>query len=127
MIINVSPSSLNLESHTKLHVSIDHKKNGRVERKHRNILEMSRALRFHARLPLHYWGDCVLAVVHVTNRLPTPVLKNITPYEVLYKEEPKYKHLREFGCLAFASNPSNNKDKFDARGVPCIFLGYPST
>ena len=36
--------------------------NGRVERKHKHLLEISRALRFQAALPLHFWGDCVLAV-----------------------------------------------------------------
>ncbi|XP_071695220.1 uncharacterized protein [Rutidosis leptorrhynchoides] len=30
-----------------------------------------------------------------------------------------------FGCLAIASNPSRNVDKFTERGVPCVFLGYP--
>lgn len=32
--------------------------NGRVERKHINLLEMGRALRFQAGLPLHFWGEC---------------------------------------------------------------------
>lgn len=86
---------------------------------------MSRALRFHAGLPFHFWGDCVLAATHITNRLPSPILDNLTPYEVLYKEQPNYNHLRAFGCLAMASNPSIVKDKLQARGVPCIFLGYP--
>lgn len=53
--------------------------NGRVERKHRNILEMGKALRFQVGLPLHFWGDCVLTAAYITNRLPTPILKNRTP------------------------------------------------
>lgn len=78
--------------------------NGRAERKHRNILEMARSLRFQAGLPLQFWGDCVHTAVHITNRLPSCVLKDITPFEALYNEKPKYKHLRAFGCLAMASN-----------------------
>ncbi|XP_074342183.1 uncharacterized protein LOC141679631 [Apium graveolens] len=43
-----------------------------------------------------------------------------------YKEPPQYDHLKVFGCLAFASNPTITSDKFAVRGVPCVFLGYPS-
>lgn len=101
--------------------------NARVERKHRNILETARALRFQANLPLKYWGDCVMTAVHLINRLPTPVLQNKTPYEVLYEQPTPYAHLKIFGCLAFAYNNASKNDKFSARGVPCVFLGYPST
>lgn len=99
--------------------------NARAERKHRHILEVARTLRFHAGLPLELWGACVLTAVHLINKLPTPVLQNKSPYELLYNSLPQYENLRVFGCLAFAYNPTNTSDKFDHRGVPCLFLGYP--
>lgn len=41
--------------------------NARVERKHRHILEIARALRFQAGLALSYWGECVMTAVHIIN------------------------------------------------------------
>ena len=34
--------------------------NGVVERKHKYLLETARALLYHSKLPLQYWGECVL-------------------------------------------------------------------
>ena len=101
--------------------------NGVVERKHRHLLEMSRALRFGAGLPLSYWGDCVLIAAHLINRLPSSVINNRTPYEMMFHKVCNYHELRSFGCLAMAYNPDREKDKFKARVVPCLFLGYPAT
>lgn len=47
--------------------------NGVVERKHRHLLEMARALRFQASLPIEFWGECVSMATYVINKLPTPV------------------------------------------------------
>jgi len=99
--------------------------NGRVERKHKHILKISKALRFQARLPLYFWGDCVLAAMHIINRLPSSVLQNKTPFEVLLKDSPSYDNLRIFNSLAMANNPFRSDDKFNPRGVPRSFLGYP--
>ncbi|GJV14935.1 retrovirus-related pol polyprotein from transposon TNT 1-94 [Tanacetum coccineum] len=99
--------------------------NGRVERKHRHILDTARALRFHLKLPLKFWGYCITTATYLLNRIPSSVIGNKTPYEVLLKKKPVYEHLRVFRCFAVVSKPSRTADKFDPRGVPFVFLGYP--
>lgn len=99
--------------------------NARVERRHRTILEAARCLRFQANLPLSFWGDCIMTAVYLLNRLPTPILGNKTPFELLFNSVPDYDRMRTFGCLVFASNPENTIDKFKPKGVPCVFIGYP--
>ncbi|XP_071728324.1 uncharacterized protein [Rutidosis leptorrhynchoides] len=59
-------------------------------------------------------------------RFSSPILKNKSPYGVLSNKVPNYDHLKVFGCLALASNPSRKVDNFTNIGVPCVFLGYPS-
>ncbi|XP_052619825.1 uncharacterized protein LOC128126128 [Lactuca sativa] len=99
--------------------------NGVVERKHRHLLEMGKALRFQASPPIEFWGDCILTATYIINKLPTPVLENKTPREILLGKSPTYEHLWIFGCLAYADNALGKYDKFGDRGRPCIFIGYP--
>ena len=99
--------------------------NGVVERKHRHLLERARALRFQASLPNTFWGECVLTATYVINRLPSKVLHDATPYEILFKQKPNYDHMRIFGCLAYYRSTQTGGDKFELRGRPGIFIGYP--
>lgn len=101
--------------------------NARVERKHRYILEMARVLKLQSGLSIEHWGECVLTSVYIINRLPSTVLNNISPYEALYSKAPDYDSFKAFGCLAFTANTMLNHDKFQNRGIPCVFIGYPCT
>jgi len=42
--------------------------NGWVEWRNRHLLNVARALRFQASLPIRFWGECVLAVAYLINQ-----------------------------------------------------------
>ncbi|KAD6455029.1 hypothetical protein E3N88_09735 [Mikania micrantha] len=99
--------------------------NGVVERKHRHLLETARALKFEANLPTKFWGECILTATYIINRLPSEVIENKTPYEILYNQQPDYERMRVFGCLAYYRNTDAKGDKFEQRGKAGVFMGYP--
>ncbi|KAL2932969.1 Retrovirus-related Pol polyprotein from transposon TNT 1-94 [Bienertia sinuspersici] len=97
--------------------------NGRVERKHKHLLEIARTLRIHAGLPYNFWGDCLLAATYLINLLPTSVLNWKSPFEMLFDKPPNYDHLKVIGCFCYPFH--KNSDKFAPRSKRCVFLGYP--
>ncbi|KAH9697023.1 hypothetical protein KPL71_023424 [Citrus sinensis] len=99
--------------------------NGRVECKHRHILNVARALRFQAFLPIEFWGECVLTACDLINRTPSVLLDGQTSYERLFGKAPFYENIWSFGCLAYAYNCDHRGDKFASRSRCCIFMGYP--
>jgi len=96
--------------------------NSIVERKHQHILNVTRCIMFQSNLPNAYWSFVVLHSVYLINRLPSPVIHNKSPYELLYKCMLVLTDIKVFGCLCFASTLEQNRHKLDPR--KCIFLGY---
>lgn len=99
--------------------------NGRVERKHKFLLETAWSIRLHAGLPKYLWGKCILSAIHLINFLPSVVINWMTPYERLMKIKPKYEHLRVIGCLCYGTKNNNKGDKFEEKVVRSILVGYP--
>jgi hypothetical protein len=65
-----------------------------------------------------------LTSCYLINRLPTPLLKNLSPFEKLFSQVPDYKFLKVFGCTCFPNLRAYNSHKFSLRSKPCVFLGY---
>ncbi|KAG8471832.1 hypothetical protein CXB51_036626 [Gossypium anomalum] len=70
--------------------------NGLVERKHKHIVDVGLTLLAQAQVPLRFWVHAFISAVYLINRLPTSVLGEKSPYEVLHKAPPPYMHLQIF-------------------------------
>jgi hypothetical protein len=100
--------------------------NGRVERKHQHILNVARALLFQSKLPKSFWCYAVHHATFLINRVPTPLLHNLSPYQLLYDSIPDINVFKVFGSLCYASTLQSHRTKLDFRARKCVFLGYKS-
>lgn len=101
--------------------------NGRAERKHRHITETGLSMMFHAHIPGTFWLDAFSTAAYIINRLPSPLLNNKSPFELLYNVTPNYKNFKTFGCRVFPYLRNYASNKLEPRSRPCIFLGYSSS
>ena len=101
--------------------------NGVAERKHRHIVETGLALLHQASMPTSYWTYAFATAVYLINRLPSPVIGNVSPYLKLFQTPPNYNKLRVFGSLCYPWLRPYTKHKLESRSLPCIFLGYSLT
>ncbi|GFY92794.1 hypothetical protein Acr_08g0011900 [Actinidia rufa] len=78
-------------------------------------------------LALRFWGEAALIAAYTINRVPSPLLGNLTPYEHLYGTPPDYHSLRVFGCACFVLLQPHERTKLEPRSRLCYFLGYLSS
>ena len=76
-----------------------------------------------SRLPKNLWGEDLLAVYHVHNRIPSLKTK-VSPYEVGRGRKPNLSYLRVWGCIAYCRVPDNKRNKLGPRAIKSVFLGY---
>ncbi|KAC9145043.1 hypothetical protein E3N88_46293 [Mikania micrantha] len=97
--------------------------NGIVERRNRTILNCTRSILKGMKMPQCFWAEAVRHSLYVLNRLPTKILKDHTPYELLKGRRPNLEHLRVFGCVGHVKRPLNQVKKLDDRSTPMVHLG----
>jgi transposase InsO family protein len=79
--------------------------NGVAERRNRTLLEMIRSMMTQANLRISYWGDALMTVAYILNRMP---LKSIpsTSYELWTNEKSNLDNLRPWGLTSFVHDDS---------------------
>ena len=71
-----------------------------------------------------FWAEAIANAAYTRNRSPTSALQNMTPFEAWWGHKPSVKHLRTFGCIAYAHIAKGKRRKLDSKTDKCIFLGY---
>ena len=73
-----------------------------------------------------------MTAMHLINRLPSKVLSFKSPLELLEECFPTVKlktglPVKVFGCVCYVHNPKHKQNKWNAKALKCVFLGYSNT
>ena len=101
--------------------------NGVAERKNRHLMEVARSMMFQTNVPKRFWSDAVISACYLINRIPTRVLEDQSPFEVLNKVKPSLSHLRVFGSLCYVLIPGDMRNKLEPKSTKAMFVGYSTT
>lgn len=96
--------------------------NGVAERANRTIMEKARCMLRDAGLENKYWAEAVNTAVYLKNRSPTKAVLGVVPEEKWTSKKVDVKHIRVFGCIAYAL--VENRQKLDSKSKKYIFVGY---
>ena len=103
---------------------------GVAERSNRTIVSRGRIMLLATSgLSKVLWGEAIVTSIYLTNRSPTKALsKGKTPHEMLYGTVPRYRHIKTFGCAAYALKPyAKDEGKLASRSEKQWLLGYEAT
>lgn len=108
----------------KFRALILHSKTVEQKKKHHYLTETGLAMLFGANAPANRWVDAFLSATYVINRIPTKLLQNKSPCEILFNTVPNYENFKAFGCHVFIYLRPYAGHKLAPRGIECIFIGY---
>ncbi|GKC16752.1 retrovirus-related pol polyprotein from transposon TNT 1-94 [Tanacetum coccineum] len=79
-------------THHRISCPYTPEQNGRAERKHRHVTETGLAMLFNSNAPASLWVDAFTSAVYIINCLPTKLLNNKSPFELLFNRAPNLCH-----------------------------------
>ena len=96
--------------------------NGVAERKNRHLLKVARCLLLQMNVPKVFWGDAVLTLCFLINRMPSAILHGQSPFSLIYPSTAIFNvPPRIFGCVAFVHQSDRTISKLDPRAHKCVF------
>jgi transposase InsO family protein len=90
--------------------------NGVVERKNKTIIEATEVMIHDQNLPMIMWEEASMKIMHVQNKSPHQILKNMTSKEAFTRVKPEVGHFRIFGCPVYLHVPKEKRTKLDTSG-----------
>jgi transposase InsO family protein len=91
--------------------------NGVAERKNRHILETVKAMLFEENLSKRFWADACHYAVTLINRMPTTIIGNNTPFQLVFSKKPRVDTLKVFGCVWYVHVPQEVRHKLDEKSI----------
>ncbi|KAK3273790.1 hypothetical protein CYMTET_17989 [Cymbomonas tetramitiformis] len=102
-----------------------HENQARVERSHRTVQAMARALLVTSGFGVEVWPLSVRHTVYTLNRTFQKPLHKQSPYYKLYGKHYDLSLLRVFGCLAYAFvDPDSREHKLSDRAKQLRYIGH---
>jgi hypothetical protein len=98
--------------------------NGVAERKHRHLLETTRALMIASSVLPHFWAEIVSNVTYLINIQHSLACQGGIHFERLYGKTPDYSSLCLLGCVCYVLLAPHERTKLITQSVEYVFLGY---
>ncbi|XP_028083210.1 uncharacterized protein LOC114284485 [Camellia sinensis] len=98
--------------------------NGVVDRKHKHLIETTITLLDQSSMPLKFWFEALATAIYLINRMPSPQVDNLSPYEVLFQMVLDYGFLKIFGCKCYPWLKPYTSHKLQSRSKAYVVIGY---
>jgi hypothetical protein len=100
--------------------------NGKVEREMRTLKDTARTMLCQAKLPQFLWAEAIACTTYIHNRILNTNSNEVTAYQQIFKTTPSLRHVRVFGCKAYAQVPKEKRQVWDPKAKQYILVGYES-
>ena len=98
--------------------------NGKAEWLHRTLFNGAWAIIAEKKFPSKLWWECIHTAAYLKDQIPTWTLKNKSPYEAYYSQQPDVSHLREIRYHTFMLVQLEQCPKIYDKSIEGILASY---